>query len=401
MKTYTRNPIFYALLPALLLLLMTAGCKKASDTTSTQQQGGDFWLKGSVIDATTHTGIAGAFVYFGSQSMFATDAHGNYTVNCKTMGCGAFDVRVTADGYGFGFASATIAGNGALVNTILLKPLSGGVSIGSTGGTLTLTDPESILQGGTTTLAIPSGALSANVMVTFTRFTGIDVPGYAPASTLNLCAVNIGPAGTTPGKSMELRFALPFTDAAVDNLPLLKYDFSTNTWVNTGTLAQVNHATNLATVQVAAFGTYSLAIAGSFAESAGNSGAATTQQLDPTQSSADFSYQAGNSYPGGTPASISLSFLKNIASQNTKINGTRVSFVNETTVTLNYIGAKPDSVLKSSGFYRWVPQVIYAPQQLQMTTDIHGVITPGIIQKQVYTSGCGYIFVHDQGGGGK
>ena len=404
MKMNIRNTIFFALLPVSFLLLFTEGCKKASDT-GTEQQAGEFWLKGSVNNAQTHTGIANARVYFAGQTILTTDANGLYKVNCKTMGNGTYDVRVMADGYGFGFASATIANNSAMVNTIMLNPLTEPVSIGSTGGTIMMTDPESLIPGSKTTLVIPSGAFPGNVNVTLTRFTGIDVPGYAPANTLNLCTVNLGPVGTVTGKALELRFAMPFANATADNLPLMRYDFEANNWVNTGTLAQVDHAANLATVQITAFGTYSLAITGSFSELNGSGGTIVTVPLDPTLSYIDFSYLAKNEYPGGTSATISLSYLKNIVSQNTRINGTRVSFNDSTTCTFNYIGSKPDSLapVKStmSGYYRWVPKVSYTMQIMPMTTIIDGLATSGIIQKQVYSPASTWQYVHDQGGGGK
>ena len=405
MKRDIRNTIFFALLPAFFLLLLTEGCKKASDINNPEQQSGEFWLKGSVINSHTHTGIANATVYFTGQTILTTDANGLYKVNCKTMGNGTYDVRVIADGYGFGFASATVGNNSALVNTIMLKQLAEPVSIGSQGGILMMTDPESLISDGKTSLGIPAGAFSGNINVTFTRLTGIDVPGYAPVNTLNLCAVNIGPTGTIAGKAVELHFAMPFADPTVDNLPLIRYDIATNNWVSTGILATIDHVTNVATVQITDFGTYSLAVTGSFSETQGNSGTTVSLALDPTLSDIDLTYLAKNEYPDGTPETVSLSYLKNIASQNTRINGVRISFTDATLFTFNYIGYKPDSLapVKStmSSYYRWVPKVNYNIQEMPMTTTINGMTTVGSIEKQVYRSGSYWQYVHDQGGGGK
>ena len=119
----------------------------------------------------------------------------------------------------------------------------------------------------------------------------------------------------------------------------------------------------------------------------------------------NFSYQDNNIYPGGTPSTISVPYLKNIASQNTRINGIRANFTDPTSFTLNYIGSKPDSLVPTkstlAGYYRWVPKVTYVTQDMPMTTTIHGVSASGIIQKQVYLPVIGYVYVHDQGGGGK
>lgn len=405
MKTNIRTIFNFAILPALFLLLFAAGCQKASDTNTPDPQGGEFWLKGSVIDAKTQLGIANARIVFDDKTVLTTDAAGVYKIDCNTLSSGSFDIRAMANGYGFGFASATIGDGSAMVNTIVLTPVSEPVSIGASGGTISIADPESIAADGKTILVVPAGTFTGSTGVTLTRFTGIDVPGYAPANMLNLCAVNLGPAGTAANNPVELRFALPFNNPAADNLPLLKYDFETNTWINTGVVALVNHTTNIATVQVTAFGTYSLAVAGSFTETNGTSGTAITLPLDRSLNSVNLTFQGKNEYPAGIPATISLPYLKNVASQNTKINGIRVSFKDLTTVTFNYIGSKPDSLapVKSTaaGFYRWMPKVIYAPQDMPMTTMIHGTTVTGIIQKHVYSGDCGYEFVHDQGGGGK
>lgn len=393
----------FALLPVFLLLLITGGCKKTSDSTTPVTPTADFLLKGSVVNTTTHAGIANARVYFSGTTILTTDANGLYQVNCKTVGCGTYDVRVMADGYGFGFATATITTNAAMVNTIMLMPLGAPVTVGSTGGSVMVTDPESLIPGSKTTLVIPAGALSGNTSVSLTRFTGIHVPGYAPANMLNLCAVNLSPANSLASQAMELRFALPFADASLNSLALLRYDFEANTWINTGAPAQVDHVSNTATVQVTAFGTYSLAVAGSFSESNGTAGTPVTLALDRSLSAIDLSYQAANDYPGFTGTAISLDYLRNVAAQNTRINGTRTSFSDLTTVTFNYIGSKPDSLagVKTTGYYRWFPKVVYTPQDMPMTTNVHGLITNGFIRKQVYGPASGYEFVHDQGGGGK
>jgi len=403
MKTNIRYTSLFFLLPVFCLLLFTESCKKASDTTDPQQPNGEFWLKGSVINSGTHTGIANAQVYFAGQTVLTTDANGQYKVSCSTIGSGNYDVRVMANGYGFGFATATITKDAAMVNAIVLSPLADAVPVGSSGGSIMMADPECLVPGSQTTLIVPAGAFTGNVNVTFTRFTGIDVPGYAPANTLNLCTVNLGPAGTVAAKELEILFALPFTNPAVDNLPLMRYNFEANTWENTGTLAQVDHATNMATMQTTAFGTYSLGIAGTFTESAGSSTAAVVMPLDPNQSAIDLSYTAKNEYSGFTLETISLSYLKNIASQNTRINGTRASFNDVTTLTFNYIGSKPDSLaqVKTAGYYRWVPKVSYTTATMPMTTTIQGVAVNGTIVKQVYVPASGYEYVHDQGGGGK
>ncbi len=405
MKRNIKYTIFFALLPVFLTLLLTESCQKASDTTTPETQNG-FYLKGSVINAETNAGIANARVYFGEQTELTTDASGNYQIDCRKVGNGNFDVRVIAEGYGYGFASAMVNTSAAMVNTIMLTPLSQPVTVGSNGGTMTIADPESFVANGQTILSIPAGAFASNREVSFTRFTGNKVPGYAPEGMLNVCTVFLGPADVIPSQPMEIRFALPFSDASLNNLPLLKYNFPINTWdVVSGVTAHVNASGKTATVQVTSFGAYSLGVSGGFSESNGTSGSATTLKLDPTGSSIDFSYLATNVYSNGTPATISPDYLRNVASQNTRLNGIRVSFENNTLYTYTYIGSKPDSLapVKSTmtGYYRWVPKVGYATQTMPMTSTIHNVAVTGIITKVVYSPMSGYEYVHDQGGGGK
>jgi hypothetical protein len=404
MKRNFRITILSALLPVFVLLLVIQGCKKESVITDPGAQNGELWLTGSVIDAQTHAGIANATVNFNGHAL-TTDAAGKYKVNCSSVSKGTQDVRVKADGYGYGFASANITSSAAMVKTILLKSLSAPVSVGQAGGTLSTPDPESLSAGGQTTLTIPANAFTTGVEVSLTRFTGMDVPGYAPANSLNLCAVNLAPAGTVASGGAELRFPLPFSDPAISTLPLLRYDFESNTWNSTGAVAQVNQSTGIATVQVTEFGTYSLAVPGSFSETNGTSGTPFTMQLSPSLSSVDLSYLAAIEYTSLLPVAISPVFLSNLASQNTVLNGLRVSFTDSTTVTFNYIGSKPDSLapVKSTtaGYYKWVPKVSSAMQHMPTTTVINGVSVAGIITKELFTDACGWQYTHDQGGGGK
>ncbi|MFZ4523311.1 MAG: hypothetical protein ACOYNC_16500 [Bacteroidales bacterium] len=405
MKTNTRTSILLALLPVFFLLLLTVSCKKVSDTTYPAPTDSEFLLKGSVINAVTHTGVANAKVYFGASTILTTDANGVYQFNCKTVEAGTYNVWVKAAGYAYGMVSATVASDAAMVNTIMLNPLSAPVTVGSAGGTVTVADPESLTPGASTTLTIPSGTFSENINVTLSRFTGIEVPMRAWGNMLNACTVNIGPEGTVCQKPVTLRFALPFADPTVNEIPVILYNLKPDGFsgVTTGLFAQVDHATNTATVEVSNFGTYCLGVDGSYQESNGTAGTVITVPLDRTLSSVDFAYQASNNYPGGTPSTISLAWLKNLASQNTVLNGERVSFTSLTTFTFNYIGSKPDSLapVKNSGYYRWNPKVSYATVQMPMTTNIHGVSVSGIIEKQVYAPASGYDYVHDQGGGGK
>ena len=405
MKRNTRITALSILLPAIFLLVLAGGCKKSSDPPASEPPVSDLWLKGSVINAQTHAPIVNAQVYFSGQSMLTTDVDGIYRVSCKAVTNGTYPVRVKAEGFGYGFATATIASDAAMVNSILLNPLATAVSIGPAGGILTVADPESYTSGGQTTLVVPQGAFTAGINVSFTRFTGVDVPGYAPANLLNLGTVNLAPAGTVASKPVELQFAMPFTDAGVTSLPLMRYDFETNNWVNTGIVANVNTTSNTASAMITTFGLYSLAVTGSFSEPGSTSGATVNQQLDPKQSYIGLTYQASIEYPGGIPATVSPAYLRNLASQNTAIGGTRTSFSDATTLGYNYIGTKPDSLapVKStnSSYYRWVPNVSYSPQAVSVTTIIHGTTATGIIHKQQYTASSFWQYVHDQGGGGK
>ena len=210
MKTNRRKLILSALLPALFLLITIEGCKKTADTTTPEQTNSELNLKGSVINSNTHSGIANAEIYFeGLNTTLKTDANGIYKVSCKSLGSGIHQVRVMANGYGYGFASAVISDDAAMVNTIILNPLAETVTVGSNGGSVVVGDPESLVPSANTSLVIPSGAFPGNTNVSLTRFTGLDVPGFAPVNLLNLCTVNISPAGTLPARQWTFTFRFP------------------------------------------------------------------------------------------------------------------------------------------------------------------------------------------------
>jgi hypothetical protein len=399
-----RITLLSVLVPAMLVLLLFQGCKKDSDPSGPAPQDAALWLKGVVVDAATHAGIANATVYIGT-TVLTTDAGGRYSADCKSLGLGTYDVRVKAAGYGYGFASAQVNQSAAMVNTIALKPLEEPSTVGAAGGLVMVYDNESLIPASQDFLIIPAGAFNSDVHVSLTRFTGADVPGYAPAGMLNLCAINLSPAATIPAVPVELRFALPFNGIEINTLPLLRYDFETNTWSNTGLSAVVNGSENTATVQVQEFGTYSLAVTGSFTETNGTSGASATRDLNPAQSSVDLKYLASNEYAGGVPPTICAAYLKNLASQNTRLNGIRVSFSDSTTCIFNYIGTKPDSLapVKSTmtGYYRWSPRVSNATREMPVTITLRDVSVAGTIVKEVFTDVSAWQYVHDQGGGGK
>jgi len=358
-------------------------------------------LKGRVVDATTGSGIV-ARVFIAGMSV-TTNSEGVYEISSKLIGNGSWELLVEANEYGLATAIATITDDAAMVRTIRLAPLSNGATLGQSGGTLTVTDPESLTAGASAVLTVAPGTFTGTQAVLFNRLTGAGIPGYAPAGMLNLCAFSIAATAVVPAKPMTVTLPLPVADPSIATLSLLKFDPTTITWsVVNGTQAVVDPSTHTATVQVDAFGYFSLAISGSYSESAGNGSTPVTIDLDKTRSQISFSFTATGQYTS-VPAGVSAAWLKNIASQNTKLNGERVAFDQTTEVMLNYIGYKPDSLTttQSAGYYRWMPRVTYTDYQMPVTASVNGMVITGTIGKRAYAPSSSYQFVHDQGGGGK
>ncbi len=386
------------------ILILTQGCKKESGPTGTVPADG-LQLKGRVVDMATGAGIAGAQVRFGASATYTTDAAGWYQVSCKTAGNGTHDVRVAANGYGYGYAQATVTSNAAQVAVIPLRPLSPAVHIDQNGGVAAVYDFEGLNTGAYATLTVPPGALAASTGVTLTRIYGNEVPGYAPAGSLCLSAVILGPSGASASKEMTLLFPLPFTDATVATLPLLQYDFAAGSWTATGREATIDPSTGTATAKVGAFGTYCLAVPGTFGETNGTGSGAGSTQLDPTKTQTEFAFLGAFDIPGGVSGALSPAWLANLASQNTVLNGARTSLTDSTHVTFCYIGSKPDSIAPSKatsgGYYKWVPKAGYVLQSMPASISVHGASVSGIIRKELFSDACGWEYVHDQGGGGK
>ncbi len=401
MKTRFRSAAILLVLPLFMILLLQ-GCKKDSDTTTPSLQTGDLMLKGSVIDASTNSGM-GALVFIAGQTITAGNS-GIYEINCKLLGAGTHDVLVATNEYSFGTAIATVQSDAALVRTVRLTPVTNAANIPASGGTITMADPESLLPEGTAIMTVAPGTFNGSTVMAFTRYTGADVPGYAPAGMLNLCTFRIDAVAVVPGKPLTVTLPLPVSAASAVNLALLKFDPASIGWtVVSGVTPTMNVAANTATVQVDAFGYYSLGLPGSFSETAGTATTPVTVDLDRGQSLIALSFNATTQFTGSIPYSVSTTWLKNLVSQNTKLYGERISFDLANELNLNYIGYKPDSVVtsRSAGYYRWMPRVTYTDRTMPFTLAIDGAVVTGTIGKRAFVPSSAYQFVHDQGGGGK
>lgn len=386
------------------LLLAAAACKKAPDSAVPVPPAGDNLLRGQVIDAGTRAGVPGATVLIEQSVALVTDAEGFYTIDCDAAGQGTYRVRATAAGYGYGVAEAQIEANAARVTLITLQPLAPAITTGPSPTTLTAADPEALVPGAMATLELPADAFPPATPVSFTRITGMAVPGSPPAGHLHLGAVIIQANPSTPGKPLILNLPLPVSDPTLTSLAILFYDFSADHWTATGT-ATVDPMAGTATVLLSRTGTYALAIGGSFTETDGPAGQTGTIQLPASSSTAILKYLARNDYPGGIPATVSAAYLRGTASQNTSLHGGRVSFADSTAILFDYTGSKPDSVpgtkSTSAGYYKWVPKVGYNSRTLPVTITVRGIRADGTIAKESYADASGWQYIHDQGGGGK
>ena len=388
-----------------VLAVVAVSCTKKGSSDDPAVVTSELWLKGRVINAVTNEAVPGASVVIEGQTALTTDATGCYTVNVLNLVPGSYRIKATASGFGYGSTEAQVSKNAVVANTIGLIPLSAPVTISPQGGTVSVPDPEAFKTGAATRLTIPPAAFSQAVSLSLTRFTGISVPGYAPAGFLNMGTFHIAPAGLAASVHLQAEIPLPFGNLDADNLALMKYDEVSDSWQFTGQSAIVNHTAGTATMEVTASGTYSLAVTGSYSETSGTAGAQTTIGVDPKQSSVMMAYQAKSSFPNGVPPAVSALYLTNLASQNSCLHGKKISFTDSTYTTVNYIGIKPDSVpaakATAGGYYRWVPQVGRHGEEIPVITVIDGFTVNGIISKELHYGNGFWQFVHDQGGGGK
>jgi hypothetical protein len=394
---------FLVLLAGMLVVIGT-GCKKDPEPDPVVPPV-ELILTGSVVNAATNVGIAGATVEIAGQTTLTTDAAGVYKLNVKKFAAGAYLVRASAAGYGYGSVVATVDANTAMANAITLAPLAPAVTIPPQGGNIKVPDHESVDPGAEFVLTVPSGAFSQDVKISLTRFTGIAVPGYAVANKLNMVTFNMAIEGPTSSKPIQMVVPLPVRNLTSGTLDVLKYDPATDTWQTTGLTATINSATGKASFEISASGAYSLALSGKYVESQGIPEKMTFIEVDPALSLVNLSYQATKTFPEGVPDNISLAYLTSIAEQNTYQRGTRVSFSALTHTTVNYIGTKPDSIptkkSTNAGFYRWVPKIGLQWVVIPSVTTIDGLRSSvnGLVRKEMQSDQGAYVFVHDQGGG--
>jgi hypothetical protein len=423
MKKKIIIPIIALAFIAMAAVFWMESCKKAvKPIEPSQPPASTLYLKGKVIDFKTKKAIEGAVVEIVGIANVSSDKNGEYSIEAKTVKEKKIEVKATANGYGFASTFAQIEDDIAVVNRLMLLPLNSSIAIGVEGGVLESKNNEGLL-GNTIKLEIPPNAFDKTANISSTPFEGINVPGYAPDSMLNLVTVHLESDAGDPNIPLKLSFPLPFSAFILDSLPVLIFNQNEYLWQYSGHYAKINKSTSMAVSEVEIMGTYSLSVAGSINESFFEETDAGSKLLDETKSAYEFSWLAKVEYPEGIPDSLSPNWLKNVASQNIHSASGRVSLFDSTFTTINYIPYKPDSVsiLKSTylfGRWRWIPQVNsklrcfqnYIYMWIFSDDNNNGVLDPGEVKRKIYYLPFYICFIvtndesfwrykHDQGGG--
>ena len=238
---------------------------------------------------------------------------------------------IYADATDYLLGSTLISGP-AQVRAIRLAMQNPGVVIDAAGGTLKAASGESVTGNGHE-ISIPSGALSQPVTLSFTGmedFYFLYGKGTGSISNIDLATVSIAPAGQSFQKPVIMRVSLPFRNDEGTQFSVYRYDASANSWTNTGKKLNVDVSLTSGTVELNQGGIYSVACEGTFSEEVVSQSVLKEYSC---QGETPLTWQALVDHPQGTPADISVNWLKNTVSHNTILGG-HVSFLRPTSTAV-------------------------------------------------------------------
>jgi hypothetical protein len=423
MKKEIIIPIIAIAFIAMAAVFWMESCKKAvGPIEPAQPPASTLYLKGKVIDSKTKKAIEGAEVEIVGMTKVVSDKYGEYSIEAKNTQQNDIEVKATANGYGFASTFAQIENDIAVVNSLMLLPLNSSIAIGVEGGVVESKNNEGLL-GNTIILEIPPNAFEKTANISSTPFEGINVPGYAPDSMLNLVTVHLESDAGNPNVPLKLSFPLPFSAYLFDSLPVLIFNQDEYLWQYSGHYAQIDKSTSMAVTELETMGTISLVVAGSYNEVPSSTIDMGSKVLAKDKSSYEYKWLARVIYPEGIPDSLSPNWLKNVVSQNTRFESGRVSFFDSTNTVLNYVSFKPDSVSsykstnacleweyipkacwEDKGHWEWVTIYFWNDSNKNGICDEGELVDRGYwVWNEVWkivSYDCGdWVCVHDQGGG--
>lgn len=308
------------------------GCQKDVETI---ESNAPYIIKGKVVDKKTLLPISGVTIICLDKSV-KTNSDGIYSLYFKKLPDDFIKIQAKKEGYPVGTTIIT-GENYYSVNTIKLIPPSVIKAIGSSGGSISFGNSESIDASQKIEVVFPEGALNNSINISITPLEGIAVPDISPKTTLgllNAATVCLEPSGLKLNKNATISFPLPMKMDVGTTLDLLIYNEDSLIWKESGITATVDATGSRAAAEISHFSTYSIGIEGSYIETIDDSKLLTNSKaLSSNQD--EYCYQATVEYPNGVPNTVSLNWLKNIVSQNTELCG-RVSFLDETCININY-----------------------------------------------------------------
>ncbi|MEI6434097.1 MAG: hypothetical protein WCP32_04570 [Bacteroidota bacterium] len=332
----------YALIIAMIAfsaIFVIQGCKKSVGPFDPSATTYMYTLRGQVVDARTNVGIPEASVKVFNK-VISTDVNGYFTF--KVSYATIFPFMIYAEKQNYILGNSLISGP-AQVRAVGLTMQNAAVSINETGGTLTANSAESV-SGKPFEMVFPVGSLDKSVGLSVTPledfyFMYDDVSSKSTGGLIDLATVSVTPYGESFLKPVSLYCPLPFSNDKGTQFPVLRYESSSNTWINTGKTLVVDESKTGGHVEITQGGIYSVACEGTFTEEIASQ---SFLSLYTCQGDSPLVWQAHIDYPQGLPSGISETWLKNAVSHNTVIGG-HVSFLKKTSTSIVCDAYQPGS----------------------------------------------------------
>jgi hypothetical protein len=323
---------------AISAIFVFQSCQKSVGPFDPSMATYQYTMRGQVVDEQTNSGIPSASVRV-FDKVITTDVNGYFTF--KVSYATAFPFQLYAEAPNYVLGNTLISGP-SQVRAIRLTMQNPGVILNETGGTIIAQSHES-LTGGSFELAFPAGALSQSVSLAITPMEAFyfmyDQVSSKTTGLIDMATITVSPKEYLFLKPVTLYCPLPFANDKDTQFPVLRYNETTHTWVNTGKTLLVDATRTGGRVEITQGGIYSVAGEGTFTEEM----VSQSFMFDYScQGDSPLIWQAIIEHPEGIPSGVSETWLKNTVSHNSVIGG-HVSFLTPTSTSIVCESYQPGS----------------------------------------------------------
>lgn len=329
MKTKLFPYALFFIIIAVSAIFVIQGCKKSVSPFDPSTATYMYNMRGQVVDAKSNSGIPAATVKI-FDNVITTDVNGYFTFKVSYATSFPFIIYAEAPNYILG--NSLISGP-AQVRAVRLTMENPGVILNETGGSLVAQSTESV-SGQPHTLTVPAGSLAQSVSMSFTSMEDFyymyDPDASKTTSMIDLATVSLAPYDQLFLKPVSLYIPLPFYNNKDTQIPVFRFNQSTNTWINTGKFLLVDESKTGGRVEIIQGGIYSVAGEGTYTEELVSQSFLSEYSC---QGDSPLIWQALIDHPQGTPANVSATWLKNTVSHNSVIGG-HVSFLKTTSTAV-------------------------------------------------------------------